>query len=247
MAPTGNPSGMESGVVRGALIVLEGLDRSGKTTQVNLLEQRLSGLGKKVKVMRFPDRSTPIGQMIDAYLKSATHMEDHVIHLLFSANRWESVNTIRGLLAGGTTVICDRYYYSGIVYSAAKQNPSLTLQWARAPEIGLPRPDMVMFLDLEESAARARGGWGEELYERSEIQRRVRDLFWFFSLGKLGQDPHLGGTNADGAFRQEKEDLVIVDASPGAEDVAHEIWTKLEPRVAAVERGEVGSTVRIVL
>lgn len=37
------------------------------------------------------DRSTPIGQMIDAYLKSDVEMDDHVIHLLFSANRWEAV------------------------------------------------------------------------------------------------------------------------------------------------------------
>ena len=37
------------------------------------------------------DRSTPIGQMIDSYLKSDVTMEDHVIHLLFSANRWEAV------------------------------------------------------------------------------------------------------------------------------------------------------------
>jgi dTMP kinase len=80
-----------SGSSRGAFIVLEGLDRSGKTTQVKLLEQRFVEEGKKVKVMRFPDRTTPIGQMIDNYLKSNVEMEDHVIHLLFSANRWEAV------------------------------------------------------------------------------------------------------------------------------------------------------------
>jgi dTMP kinase len=44
------------GVARGALIVLEGLDRSGKTTQVKLLEQRFVELGRKVKVMRFPGK-----------------------------------------------------------------------------------------------------------------------------------------------------------------------------------------------
>ena len=41
-------------------------------------------------VVRTTDRSTPIGQMIDAYLKSQSAMDDHVIHLLFSANRWEA-------------------------------------------------------------------------------------------------------------------------------------------------------------
>jgi Thymidylate kinase len=51
--------GDEASVTRGALIVLEGLDRSGKTTQVKLLEQRFVELGRKVKVMRFPGRSLP--------------------------------------------------------------------------------------------------------------------------------------------------------------------------------------------
>lgn len=61
-AATGEPAGGEApaattppaGVVRGAFVVFEGLDRSGKTTQVKLLEQRFVELGKKVKVMRFP-------------------------------------------------------------------------------------------------------------------------------------------------------------------------------------------------
>ena len=75
---------------RGTFIVLEGLDRAGKTTQVKLLEQRFVEAGRPVKMMRFPDRSTVIGQMIDGYLKSSVEMEDHVIHLLFSANRWEA-------------------------------------------------------------------------------------------------------------------------------------------------------------
>lgn len=42
-------------------------------------------------MLMFVDRTTPIGQMIDAYLKSDVEMDDHVIHLLFSANRWEAV------------------------------------------------------------------------------------------------------------------------------------------------------------
>lgn len=46
----------ESAITRGALVILEGLDRSGKTTQVKLLEQRFVELGKKVKVMRFPGK-----------------------------------------------------------------------------------------------------------------------------------------------------------------------------------------------
>ncbi|KAH6611717.1 thymidylate kinase-domain-containing protein [Chaetomium sp. MPI-SDFR-AT-0129] len=255
-------------VVRGALVVLEGLDRSGKTTQVKLLEQRFVELGRKVKVMRFPDRTTPIGQMIDSYLKSQVDMDDHVIHLLFSANRWEAAKSIAALLASGTTVLCDRYYHSGVVYSAAKQNPSLTLPWARAPEVGLPRPDLVLFLDLDENQAKARGGWGGEAYEKAAMQRRVRELFWGLSMGKIGTTlvvseegtserkevavgpPTVTGqdtlTGHEYRFRQEEEDLHVVDASSSVEEVAEEVWKVVKARVATVERGEVGRVVRRV-
>ncbi|EFY87125.1 thymidylate kinase [Metarhizium acridum CQMa 102] len=199
LATAAMASDTPSDVKRGAFIVLEGLDRSGKTTQVKLLEQR---------------------------------------------------DQIKSLVAAGTIVISDRFYHSGIVYSAAKLNPSLPLSWARAPERGLPRPDLVLFLDLDEETARARGGWGGELYEKAEMQRRVRELFWGLSMGGKdiqGQEmlAELGGL--DGAqWRQEEEDLVVVDAAGSVEEVADRIWATVEGRVAQVERGEVGRTVRIV-
>ncbi|RSL64701.1 hypothetical protein CEP54_004574 [Fusarium duplospermum] len=196
-----------SSAARGAFIVLEGLDRSGKTTQVKLLEQRFVEEGNKVKVMS---------------------------------------KQIQSLLAAGTTIVCDRYYHSGIVYSAAKQNPSLTLPWARAPERGLPRPDLVLFLDLTEEQARSRGGWGGEVYERSEMQRRVRELFWGLSMG--GRDVTAQGLGLDEVegWKQEEEDLVVVDAGGSVEEVAEEVWRKVKGRVEQVERGEVGRSVRVV-
>lgn len=80
-------------------------------------------------------------------------------------------------IAAGITVIIDRYYYSGIVYSAAKLNPTLSLQWARKPDEGLPRPDICIFLDISPQEAAARGGFGGEKYEKKEMQDRVRTLF----------------------------------------------------------------------
>ncbi|OTA94583.1 hypothetical protein M434DRAFT_394525 [Hypoxylon sp. CO27-5] len=254
--------------VRGAFIVFEGMDRAGKTTQAKLLQQRCIESGREVRFMRFPDRTTPIGQMIDSYLKGETEVEDHVIHLLFSANRWEAVKKIKAELEAGHTIICDRFYHSGIVYSAAKNIKSLSLSWAKAPEVGLPRPDMVLFLDLEEEVARERGGWGGEVYEKGEMQRRVRDLFWGLSMGDLGsavgnssskiprRDPErLGngmsrggdsGATEEGEFRQEEEDIQIVDADLDVESLSEKVWEHVLPRLEAVERGEVGRTVRTV-
>lgn len=74
---------------RGALIVLEGLDRSGKSSQSSRMMSYLEGLGVSAELWRFPDRSTCVGQMISSYLANKSDLDDHTIHLLFSANRWE--------------------------------------------------------------------------------------------------------------------------------------------------------------
>ncbi|KAL8692197.1 MAG: hypothetical protein Q9218_002728 [Villophora microphyllina] len=181
---------------RGALIVIEGLDRAGKSTQCEKLFNYLQQLGRPVKRMRFPDRSTPIGKSIDSYLKGETHQEDHVIHLLFSANRWEAAAQIREDIAKGTTIIIDRYYYSGMIYSAAKNNPNLSLTWAMQPDIGLPKPDLAVCFVVSVEAAAARGGFGNERYEVSDMQKRVR--FLFGELLGAPDYPEFIGLDADG-------------------------------------------------
>ena len=183
------------GSLRGALIAIEGLDRAGKSTQHARLCEHLESQGHRVKRMRFPgerrplpitvsdtdaphDRTTPVGALISSYLRGTSNLEDHAIHLLFSANRWEVAPNINRAIEDGITVVIDRYYYSGIVYSAAKNRSDLTLQWARMPEVGLPKPDIVIFLDIGIEAAKARGGYGDERYENEETQKKVRELFY---------------------------------------------------------------------
>ncbi|EEQ89269.1 thymidylate kinase [Blastomyces dermatitidis ER-3] len=162
---------------RGALIVVEGLDRAGKSTQCAILQKTLQEDGHEVKYRRFPDRTTEIGKMINAYLMGNTHLDDHAIHLLFSANRWEAATEIQQDISNGITVIIDRYSYSGVVYSAAKDIPGLSLDWAWQPEIGLPQPDIWLFLNISPEEAAKRGGYGLERYENDTFQSRIRQLF----------------------------------------------------------------------
>lgn len=162
---------------RGLLIVVEGLDRSGKSTQCDLLCKHIKSQGHQAKYVKFPDRTTPTGMMINSYLTNQAQLEDHSVHLLFSANRWEAAAALRKDIEDGIWVVIDRYSYSGAVYSAAKENPTLGLEWAWAPELGLPQPDVVFFLDISPADAAARGGYGEERYEKEEMQTRVRSLF----------------------------------------------------------------------
>ena len=155
---------------RGAFVVLEGLDRSGKTTQCKLLWQRLLQAGIAASCIKFPNRTTATGRIINDYLQSQQNLDDRAIHLLFSANRWEATHDLTKTLYDGTTIICDRYAYSGVAFSSAKvksgatsdkenmardgvdrnsdSEPVMSLDWCQAPDRGLPAPDCVIFLQL---------------------------------------------------------------------------------------------------
>lgn len=163
----------------------------------------------------YPDRTTPIGKLIDSYLRGSTNQEDHSIHLLFSANRWEIAKSIQEDIANGITVIVDRYSYSGAVYSAAKANPTLSLQWAWQPEIGLPRPDICLFLSISTEEAAKRGGFGAERYENETMQTRVRELFR--------------------TLFERQEDVSIIDAGKSLEDVSRDIQDIVSERVGRLD------------
>jgi dTMP kinase len=156
-------------------------------------------------VLSVADRTTSTGQMIHNYLAGNNQQEDHSIHLIFSANRWEAIASIISDIDRGVTVIVDRYSFSGAVYSAAKDNPNLSLHWAWAPEIGLPKPDITLFLHISPQDAARRGGFGSEKYETAKMQSRVRELFGEL-FAKLGDD--IANT---------------IDASRSVEEVANDI------------------------
>lgn len=109
-------------------------------------------------------------------------------------------------------MLCDRYAFSGVVFSAAK---GLPLAWCRAPDVTLPAPDLTLFLDLAPEQAAARGGYGAERYEKEALQARVRGLF-----KSMGDET--GG-------------WVTIDAGQDREDVAHDIWKNVEPLLQGID------------
>jgi dTMP kinase len=83
-------------------------------------------------------------------------------------------------LAAGRHLVIDRYAYSGIAFSATKPGMGGTgekVDWTTSPDRGLLAPDVVIFLDVTPEIAQARGNFGEERYEKKEIQARVRTMF----------------------------------------------------------------------
>lgn len=160
--------------MRGNLILIEGLDRSGKSTQAEILTQKLDA-----QLIKYPDRLTPIGKIIDKYLTDKSfHLPDQAAHLLFLANRWESAQQIVDLLRSGKNIIMDRYIYSGIAYSLAKKGAEMdSFDWLYGPDRGLPKPDLTIFLTISLEELSSRKGYGEERYEQIEFQKKVKACF----------------------------------------------------------------------
>ncbi|KAJ4943943.1 hypothetical protein JOQ06_006436 [Pogonophryne albipinna] len=204
---------------RGALIVLEGVDKAGKTTQCKKLVHALQQSGRPAEMMRFPERTTTIGQLISAYLENKSDLEDHTVHLLFSANRWELVPLMKKKLEQGTTLVVDRYAFSGVAFTSAK--PGFCLDWCMKPDVGLPLPDLVMFLQLSPVEAALRGQFGEERYETSVFQRAVQQKF-----EHLMKDPSVNWR--------------AIDASQSVEDVHENITTHSLNTISAAENLPLG-------
>lgn len=171
--------------------------------------------------------------MINSYLQSKTELNDKAIHLLFSANRWELSQHITDTLNGGTTIIADRYAYSGVAYSVAKVSryannaymfgltsraKGLDYNYCKSPDMGLPKPDKVFFLDLPPQLAQQREDYGEERYESLDIQTCVRSSFvqllednqYIHKLDVTGQSIE----NVHASLKEELSELIEVQQEP---------------------------------
>ncbi|KAJ3352549.1 hypothetical protein GGF32_003651 [Allomyces javanicus] len=230
---------------RGAFIVFEGGDRCGKTTQVALLAQALTTLGHPTKTLKFPDRTTKTGHVLNQYLTNAVEVDDKAIHLLFAQNRREAEPSMRASLQSGTTLIADRYAYSGVAYSASK---GLDLTWCQRPDVGLPAPDLVVYLDMPPDAAAQRGGYGAERYESTQVQTRVRSLF----LDRLRDDRNWAVVRADQSIEEVHRDVMAAVLArairPAVEEgqILGDLWVgDVEPMDAGSELVRMGVTVHV--
>ena len=195
-------------VRRGAFICLEGLDRVGKTTQAGLLQ---TALQNKPLLLRFPNRDSPLtGAALQAYLQrdacSAPDANDlRMMHLLFTANRWEAQTRILSALRSGQDVVADRWSYSGVAYSVAC---GVDPAWCLSREDGLVKPDLVLWLRADAETAQQRPGFGDEALERPDIQKAAHE--WYESY-----------------WRSQGTEMVVVSAEGTLEDVHERIMTKV--------------------
>lgn len=192
------------------LIVIEGLDGAGKSTQVRMLraylEQRCSG----VEYIHFPRYDAPVyGDLISSFLRGdfgdINHVHPQLVALLYAEDRRDAAPAMRSAIESGACVLLDRYVYSNIGYQCAKiadadRRESLR-KWILDTEygpFGLPRPDLNLFLDVpigfvEKKLAASRRGddrdylaGGSDIHEADiAFQKRVREVY----LGQCEADP----------------------------------------------------------
>jgi dTMP kinase len=130
----------------GKIIVLEGLDKSGKTTQAHLLLDYLDDKNPGQTVLfSFPDYSTKIGKQIRSFLDGKVQYNAETKHMLLSANRWEKKENILESLRSAKTIILNRYYQSNLAYGLAN---GLDFEWLSILDKGMPKEDVTIVLDI---------------------------------------------------------------------------------------------------
>lgn len=184
------------------LVVLEGLDGAGKSTQVKKLRNYLESLFGTIEYIHFPRYDAPVyGDLISRFLRgdfgSNEAVHPQLVALLFAEDRHGAAPGMKEILAKGGTVLLDRYVYSNIAYQCAKLTDNTEAEelrnWIFNTEYGsfaLPKPDLNIFLDVpitfvEEKLQSNRKGNDREYLEGAqdiheadiEFQKRVRSIY----------------------------------------------------------------------
>ena len=200
----------------GKFIVIEGLDGSGKTTQLHALAANLRALGRAVAETAEPTTNATGGLIRDA-LSGFTPRTGAEIAALFMADRvahnMNPVNGIQKQLAEGRDVLCDRYYYSSLAYQGTVTDP----EWVYHINIDCPeirRPDLCVFLDLSD----------EECLRRMERERSYREIYEnensLLAVRRRYYD----------IFRrlERRDNICIVDAARSPEKVAKDVFSAVK-------------------
>jgi len=139
----------------GTLVVIEGADATGKTTQVKLLVEALKKEGKQAVSLSFPRYETFFGGLVKKYLKGEFgklhEVKPEVAALLYSLDRFDAMPLIEDSLKKGKFVVCDRYIASNIAHQASKfpsKKRGEFISWLETVESRLPKPSLTIFLDL---------------------------------------------------------------------------------------------------
>lgn len=201
---------------RGKFIAFEGIDGSGKSTQIALLEQRLKEEGIPVYVTREPTDG-PYGAMLHTIMTGRLDACEETIAALYVADRMDHIKNKRnGLLTKieeGITVLTDRYYFSSYAYQGAHMSMDWTIM-ANSICAEALRPDLNLFFDLKPEVSFARISQNRtdfEIYEKLDNLRDTRQKY-LEAFERL----------------KDQEKVSFIDADQNTEQIAEDVWTQVK-------------------
>jgi dTMP kinase len=184
------------------LIVIEGLDGSGKSTQAEMLRKYIEIIGNPVHQLHFPRADGPFyGEMINRFLRgelgSISQVDPYLVALLYAGDRAGAVNILKEWEEEDAYVILDRYVYSNIAFQCAKLSAwnerEKLANWILDLEFqyhAIPQPVVNLFLDvpfeftkqkLQEKRAGSNRDYlngAEDIHEKDlEFQQQVREVY----------------------------------------------------------------------
>ena len=204
-------------------IVFDGMDGTGKTTQMRLLCEKLRSLGIETVLTAEPSTS-PDGQALRRALSGKEPANNSRMAALFLIDRIGHNAEIAGWMAEGKTVISDRYYYASMAY----QGQGDDFEWVARMNLDCPhirKPDGAILLDMnpEDSMARIRAGRTSdelEIYETVAQQEKIRARF-----ARVTE------------YLKDRDLIITVNAAGTVEEVAERVWAAYETiRIAANAR-----------
>ncbi len=226
------------------LIVLEGLDGAGKSTQIKLLRERLAEGGIESEYLHFPRFDAPIyGDLIARFLRgelgALEQVNPYLVALLYAGDRADAAKMLEGWMSDSKVVILDRYVYSNISYQcgkvadeAAREELSEWILNLEYEHFKIPRPDVSFFLDVpfeftKRKLEEQRDGedreylkGGRDIHESSlDLQQSVRRVY----LSASERDSALEIINCVGESGEMSRPEVIFG----------KIWSKVEPLLKA--------------
>ena len=196
-------------------IVFEGIDGSGKTTQAELLAEKLTSIQQSNIIIREPG-GTPLGESIRKELKSNPNLDPVTQLFLFSACRTELIkDVINPNLEEGHIVICDRYIFSTIAYQGHAEGLNIAyIENMIDLSTGGLTPDIVIFIDTPvEIAKKRRGNETNDYYDQKDIDYYVRTREGYISMASSSVN------------------WVTHDGSKEPNELAKSIWEQIKPLI----------------
>ncbi len=207
----------------GLLVVIEGLDGAGTTTQTRLVADALAAAGVPALPTANPTDG-PLGRLARQHLRHEVTLDERVMAMVFSGDRLDHARrVIEPALAEGTVVLCDRYYLSTLAYQGARiaaehgDDLDAAIAWCRDLNRFVPRPDVTFYLQVART----------ERDRRMTASRSARERY---DDGTTPEQVDAAYQRAMALLTGAGETLVTVDGALPAEQVRDEIVAGIADR-----------------